>query len=407
MDRLITEVFEDECKDLDIDLRFVKKLHAFQVGFVNKNEEHISFFGGHLLGVHKVRFTPTDENYWFEDILQANEYELRERLHKLPGINPEFVVSSDVFNLSAVWLAHAIFNNRKLNEKQREDAMMDVMLLMNYRFLTSRLARFFKYPADPQVAEQTFNKLSYKFAIKQHKTWHGVLVNRSQDIIAKDSLHYKTLASMKSNEDVVAMINDCQGRIRDMIKNIYEVFIETNKQGNRIIATSDVANFDGAEILRDRTNGLNNYTQYLLATISDRGSFIKEDLVHVIERIMPTMPPRLFMETLEWVSAHYGTSKGGIIEETIREIMIHSFGYLADHRSMLNNSVDLVGLLDKLKGIYTSSRSTDPTLLTLREKCEEIAFLATGNKNKNVLPSLRTGLMLYLVSRAFTKNHFS
>lgn len=408
MDALITDVFNDECKHLEIDTKFIRRIHQFQVDFINKNEEHIAFFGGHLLGVHKVRFTPSDENYWFEDLLETNSYLLKDRLHKLPGINPEFIVSSDIFNISSVWLVHAIFISKKLTERQKEEAMIDVMLIMNYRFITSRLSHYFRWPADPAVAEETYNRLSYKFAIKVHKTWYNVLRNRAIDIISKNSIHYETITKLNSNEGVVIMINDCQGRIRDMIKNIYDVLKQTSDSGIKIVSTSDVANsFDGASILKDKINGLTTYTQYIKANISDKNSFIKDDLVKVIERIMSTMPPKLFTQVLEWVSENYGKTKTNIIEEAIDEILVHSFDYLAENRSLLRNTVDLVGLLGKLKGVYTSSRSNDPSLLLIREKCEEIAFLATNNKNKNIIPSLRTGLMLYIVSRTFTKSYYS
>lgn len=407
-DRLITGVFESETGGLEIDAAFIKKLHLFQVGFVNKNEEHIAFFGGHLLGVHKVRFTPHDESYWFEDLLQVSKYDLEERLHKLPGINPDFVVSSDVFNISAIWLTHAIYMSPHLKPEQKEQGMLDAILLMNFRFMTSRLAHYFRYPADPAIAEEVYNRLSYKFAIKQHKTWFNVLKNRSMDTIAITSIHYKTITTMTDNKAVADMINDCQGRIRDIIKNIYEVIDQVKKEGVRIATTSDVSNdFDGAEILKDKVNGLINYTQYLKSITADRNSFIKEELVNVIDRILNNLSYRLFKEVLEWVSDNYGKSKNGLIDTVIEEVMTHSFGYLEDNRSVLKGNVNLINLLARLRGVYMSSRTTDPILLDIREKCEEIAFLATKNKNKNILPSLRTGLMLYLVSRAFTKHHYS
>lgn len=407
-DRLITEVFEDECSGVEIDARFISKLHLFQVGFVNKNEDHIAFFGGHQLGVHKVRFTPQDENYWFEDILQVNEHNLRDRLHKLPGINPDFVVSSDVFNLSAVWLTHAIFVSDKLTQKQKEQGMLDAILIMNFRFMTSRLAHYFRYPADPEIADEVYNRLSYKFAIKQHKTWLAVLTNRSLDTIDITSIHYKTITQMADNKTVADMINDCQGRIRDIIKNIYEVIDQVKKDGIRITTTSDVSSgFDGSEILKDRVNGLNNYTLYLKSVIADRNSFIKDDLVNVIDKMMTNLSYNLFVQLLEWVSDNYGKSKGGAIEKIIEEVMTHSFGYLEDNRSLLKGNVNLVNVLARLRGVYMSSRTTDPALLKIRQDCEELAFIATKNRNKNILPSLRTGLMLYLVSRAFTRQHYS
>lgn len=407
MDKLVKEVFEDECSQIVFDAKFLKRLNAFQVGFVNKNEEHVAFFGGHLLGVHKVRFSNADVDRWFEEIVEADEYLLKERLHNLPGINAEFKVSSDVFNLSCVWLTHAIYLSPKLTEKQKEEGMIDVMLVLHYRYITSRIVRHFPYAADPEVAEATYAQLSYKFAIKNQGTWFNVLKARAVDVISRESIHYQAIVKMDDNNKVVALLNDTQGRIRDMVKNIVNVFLTTSRQGIKIGSTSDVVEFDGGDILRDKTKGLINYKQYLKAVLSDKTSFIKDELVSVVERIMKTMPPRLFRQSLEWMSDHYGQSSTGVIEEVLDEVLTHSFTYLGEHRSLVRNSVNLAGLIGKLKGVYMSSRSTDPSLLLIREKVEEIVQKATGNKNKNIIASVRTGIMLYLVCRTYTKNHYS
>ena len=62
MDRSIREVFEDECSHLVANSALVKRLHDYQLGFVNKNSDHIDFFGGYLTGVQTVRFTDADRD---------------------------------------------------------------------------------------------------------------------------------------------------------------------------------------------------------------------------------------------------------------------------------------------------------------------------------------------------------
>lgn len=406
MDKLIKDIFQDEC-NLEINAKLIQKIHSFQTSFVNKNKDHITFFGGHLLGVDRVRFTSSEENAWFEDILEVNEYAVRERVHKLDAINPDFNVSSDIFNISCVWLTHAIFVADGINDKLKQQGMIDVMLIMNIRFITSRLAHYFRHPADVGTAEETYNQLSYKYSIKIHQTWFKVLENRAIDTIIPSSIHYQVVSKMNNDTSVVIMINDCQTRIRDMIKNIFEVYLNAKRSGSKLISSSSVINHDGSEILKDDTRGLTNYITYLKSTLSDRESFIKDDLVLVITKIMETAPEALLRKLLEWVADNYSSSKFSDIDAIIDKILIHSFNYVQEHRSIIRSNINLTNLLGKLKGVYTSSRSSDADLLEIRIKCEELAFLATNNKNKNVLPSVRTAFMLYVVSRAFTKNHYS
>ena len=407
MDKSVKAVFEDECKGLDIGPKLAKRLHAYQVSFVNKNEEHANFFGGNLTGVHIVRFLDEDRNIWFDDILEVDEIALEERLHALPTINPEFNVSSDVMNLSCAWLLHAIFTTKKMPDKMKQEAMIDVMLVLQYKFLTSRLFRHFPYPAQKEIAEATYAQLSYKSDLKVYGSWSALLRARAEKTISKDGLHYNTIAKMDDDLRVVYFLNDSQGRIRDMLKNLYDDYLRVREQGTRISSVSSVIEHDGAEILKDRSKNLTAYTRYLHLIVTDKNSFIREELVKVILKVMHTMPEKLFRESLEWMSVNYRQNKAGAIEEVLDEVLIHAFDFLASNRLAARASGDLPGLMSKLRGIYTSSRSTDPALLSLREKTEKIVQQATTTKNSSVVASVRTGVLLYCVLRAFTMKHYS
>ena len=85
MSSAIKAVFESFCGNLPIDKSLAKRLHSFTTNFINKNRDHIEFFGGNLTGAHVVRFVDADKNHWFDDILDGvDEEELRERIHVLP-----------------------------------------------------------------------------------------------------------------------------------------------------------------------------------------------------------------------------------------------------------------------------------------------------------------------------------
>jgi hypothetical protein len=407
MDKSIRGVFDDECSRLDIGPKLLERLHKYQVGFVNKNEDHIKFFGGNLTGVQVVRFTGEDRNRWFDEIVEVDEVPLAERLYALPTVNREFHVSSDTMNLSCVWLMHAIWRSPRLNDKQKHQGMMDVTLVLQYKYLTSRLFQHFKYPADKATAEATYAQLTNKYALKEHGSWQALLNARAEEIIGPHSIHFSTIRRMDQDKDVVYMLNDTQGRIRDTLKNIYGVFLRVHQQGIRVSSVSSIIEHDGVEILRDKTKSLLAYGRYINSIITDRASFIREELTQVIEQIMHTMPPKLFHESLVWMSQNYRQPGAKEIEEVINEVLVHSFDYLSANRTLVKNSNDLPGLLSKLRGVYMSSRSTDPALFSLREKTEKIVRQATGNRNASLIASVRTGVLLYVVLRSYTMRHYA
>jgi hypothetical protein len=407
VDVSIKGVFESECAHLALDAQLAKRIHLYTVGFAHKNQDHIEFFGGNLTGVQVVRFTDSDKDRWFTEILQADESTLEARLVALPTVNSDWVVSSDTLNLSCAWLLHALLHSKKLSDAQRHQAMLDVVLVMQYKFLTSRLYRHFKYPADRATAEATYAALTFKYAIKQYGSWAAVLNARAEEVISPTGLHRKAIELMDPDSTVIYLLNDTQGRIRDMLKNIYDVFLQVHRQGIKISSTSSLVEHDGVEILKDKSKNLLAYTRYINSIITDRNSFIREELLTVIEKQMKTMPPRLFRESLEWMSDNYRQSGASMIEELLNETLIHSFDYLAENRNLVRNSTDLASLLTRLRGVYMSSRSTDPALFSLREKAEKIVKLATNNKNSSVIAAVRTGILLYLIARAYSMRYYS
>jgi hypothetical protein len=403
----IKTVFEQECRDLEIGPKLAKRLDIFQKSFINKNEDHIAFFGGNLLGVQTVRWLPQDRDRWFDEVLEADQDYLKERLLALPTVNADFHVSSDTTNLSCVWLVHALYKSKTLTPEQKHEAMVDVLEVLQYKFLTSWTAWAFRYPADPKIAEATYAQLTYRFAIKQAGSWSVFFRNRCEDILSKDSIHAKTIANFNDDGDIVGMLNDLQGRIRDMLKNLYGELIKVRDKGDRIITTSQVIEHDGESILKDKAKNVLSYGRYLNSIVTDKNSFIREELVQVIEKLMYTMPPRLFMLSLEYMSNNYRQARASEVEDVLNEVLIHSFDYLNQNRAVIRSERDLPGLLSKLRGVYQSSRSTDSDLFSLREKTETIVKHATGSKNPSVIASVRTGVLLYLVARAFSMHHYT
>ena len=117
----IKGAFERVCGYVKPTPELAKRVINFQIGFVNKKEDHIAFFGGVLTGVHVVRFTPQDMQEFFSDVVQINEAALEDELHSLPMVVATRKVSGDVFNHTCLWLAY-LFLSSELPENLKQRA---------------------------------------------------------------------------------------------------------------------------------------------------------------------------------------------------------------------------------------------------------------------------------------------
>lgn len=402
----IKQAFEEVASHVKIDAALAKRLADFQISFVNKNEDHMAFFGGNLTGTLIVRFTQQDRDRFFIDVVGIDELELEDAIAKVKAIDPDWIVSRDAFNQTCIWLIHA-FLTSKLPVKVREQAAVNAALILHYRFITSVLYNSFKYLADPELASATYAQLNNKFALRRYGSWQATLVNRSEKLVGKDSIHYDTFMKYNDDVQVIRAINDSQNRIRDMIKNIYATMQKVKMQGEKIRTTSMLMEYNGEQILKDKVKSLTVYNRYMQSIVSDQPTFIKEEILDVLERLVHTASPKLVKQTLVWMSVNYKHAGVKEVEQLIEKTILHSFMYLSNNRTVVRETNDLTVLLGRLKGIYTSSKSSDPELLEIRDLAEKIIRKATTTKNSSAVASVRTAVLLYIVTRAFTMTHYS
>lgn len=403
----IKQIYDEECAHLRFDKALLKKVILMESSFVNKRQEHVQFFGGALTGVEIVRFTDDDRNKLFMEILEVSDIDLQNRVHTLAAIETHRIVSSDIFNISCIWLMYGFYTSEYLDDEMRREGAVRVCMYLQYKFLTSRLYRHFKYPADPEIAAATYASLSYKYALKVHGSWGAALRARAESVVAKDSIWVDVLTKLNNDVRVVQMLNDVQGRIRDMLKNIASVHYEMANRGVKIAKSSSLVETDGEMILKDKSKSLTTYLRYINTITSDKNSFIRQELLDVIASVMPTMSPKNLKQVLEWVSVNHRHLSNNLVGDTVELIMEHMFDYLTGNKSTIRNKSDLVGLMSKIRGIYMSSRSTDSKLLAIRDNVEKIIKMSTKIKDPSAIAATRTGFMLYVVLRTFTMHHYA
>jgi hypothetical protein len=192
-----------------------------------------------------------------------------------------------------------------------------------------------------------------------------------------------------------------------MIKNIYATMQKVKMQGEKIRTTSMLMEYNGEQILKDKVKSLTVYNRYMQSIVSDQPSFIKQEILDVLEKLVHTASPKLVKQTLVWMSVNYKHAGVKEVEQLLEKTILHSFTYLSNNRTVVRETNDLTVLLGRLKGIYTSSKSSDPELLDIRELAEKIIRKATTTKNSSAVASVRTAVLLYIVTRAFTMTHYS
>lgn len=397
----LIEVFDNHFKNVKFNSELGRKIYEFQLGYVSRNQEHMEFFGGNLLGVQVVRFKDTDLLKFFNDALDVDYYDLDKDLSKVTTINQDFKVSSDTLNLTCMYVIHRFLTSPIIADKKRARAVYDTALVFYMRCIAALLSAYFTYPVDPRIAQAAYAKLSQKYLIKKLGSWHKVMDYRANDLIDKNGLHYKKLVSFNNDQDVVYIINDSQGRIRDLIKNYYSEFKQVHTDGDTISTTSSVfSDLEGEEAVKDKTGTVESYVTYIKTIVSDKNSFVKNDLITIINKINTNTSFRMIKSVLEWISINYDSDKHHKeIDEFITKVVIHSM-YLIQHNINVSNMRDYSKIISGLKNLYLSTRSTDKDLDEIRKLGEKLIQVSQKDKlSKSLLMSTRTSIILYIIFR--------
>lgn len=410
----VKSMFEEATKHLVIDRKFITAIQKYRQTFANKNEDHIAFFGGHLMGVQDVRFTKYDRSEWLIEILDIDDISLQADLITLNTLVPDpnniRHVSTDVMNLSCLYIVHAIYNAKGLTDKEKHHGMIDTLLILEYKFITSILTYWFPNRADMAVAVATYARLPKKFKLKELGSWGALLDYRAEATIDAQSPHTKnkTYQLFDDDYDIIYMVNDMQGRIKGYLKNIRDVFTIVSRDPTASMkSTSNTSlNMDGEVIVKSTKNKYATYRRYIGDVITDLNSFVIPELTEIVASCMPKLPLKNMVQCLTYMSEHSSRKKGDPnVSKLVDLTLEHLFDYIATNANTINPK-DIPGLLTKLSNLYKASRANNDLLLQMREVGEKVVRKAVKTKNDNLVSSIRTGVLLYIVARTITMHHY-
>lgn len=388
----------NEAASITGDIKLAKAIIGYTKGLMTKNDEHIKFFGGHSLGVERIKFLDSDRDRFFDDVLEADEQYLNECIRTTPYIDPAWNVGADPFNLAVIWAVHRLLTGPQATNPIVREGAIHALIALQFRFLTSIWFNFFRRPVDPDAAAATYTALTLKFILKREGSWGAMMRKRAEDLIDPSSIRYKTLKLFGDDEAVVRTVTDLQTRTKQTIIDMYGVLDKVRSGNLRVISTeAHSISVTGDKIIKDQVSAYNSARYYLLDVAGNESSFVKQDLINIILDLMGTVSTQAFTDLLYVVARAPEGKLRAECEWIMENTLLHAFDYIAKQRIRFN---DIGTILVKMRALYMASKSSDPLLLELRSRTERFVRQNSHLRAQAALASGRTSLMLYFLLRS-------
>lgn len=401
---ILRDVMEQAFRNVKVDMTMYKKLQLFINKFIAKNDEHVSFFGGNLIGYYQIRWNYSDTDYWWDEILDVDSEEVREGIFKSPEIVKGRVVSTDPLNHAMFYLIHLIENSSDIPDKDKPQMKTMVFMCLYFKFICSLHVHYYRFPTDKAMAEKTFNSLSKRFDLKVLGTWGKLIASRSKDFTAKGARYDKVFTQYDNDREIVIAINDSQSRLRETYKEITAVYHQVIKNEAKSVLSSSTQVVEGTVILKDLQRQANQYNRYIKNTIQDKDGFIKVELLDIIARAVPSLQMDSFIDILTCFSKEYVNSKyRNHFNKLIDDILTFSFDFLKKNDI---TTEDLSGSIYRLKHVYMSGRIDDEVLTRARDMFVKVVEVYNPKLKKTPMIPERCGFFLYIILRTITMKYY-
>lgn len=401
--RGIKDILAKTMSHVKVNQALVRDIDYYVNSYLNKNEDHVSFFGSNLTGVTRIVYGNDDRNAWAIEILDIDEIEIKSRVKALDHIGSDWVRGTDGVNLSLIYTMHLIHHST-LSTASKRQAIINCLVILQAKFLSSLLYGYFKHPVSEKLALAVYDALSRKFYIKKYGTWLAILQARAESIYDHD--HKNTIVTFETDERIQYMITDVQTRIKSMILNIYDVTMKLNAKGVGVGSNSMMIKMEDSIEVRSIERDFDNYRNYLNQVIQEPRAFIKDEIVDIISDSITTMPKKLLYDMLLVVSSKAQTNDKKFNEKT-EDILIYTFDYFRENKRSVNDLSNLGRLVVALKSLFTASKTNSTTVINLREYFDKMVKDNIKSRNPATIAGLRTGIVLYIILRTLTKNYYN
>jgi len=390
----LRKAFDDAFKNVQFDKRLATRIRLYVSGVFGR-EGNVEWFGSNLLGVHTIRFFDSDRNKLFDQVLEVDEDYLQATIDQTKTINGEWAVAGDTFNLAVTYLVHRLIP--KFSDKDLYNAAVDIVKLLQFKFYSSIYYHFFPKPVDMPAAEAAYSQLSLKFDIRRMGNWGQHVTERAEYFVSRESPHYNEVKAFNTPDLLIRFITDLNTRTKQTVKDYYAVLDRVRRENSRVVSQSSKIDLDGETIIRDKVTALNTAKQTLFDASWDINNFYKDELARVALEMVPKASPVAMKTVLLYIASQPLGPKRNEVEQIMADALAHAFDLIVSNRI---NFKDVAFLLNRMRALYQSSKTTNEYVLSLRERIEKLVKKQTHLTNGAALAAVRNALLLYFLIRA-------
>lgn len=402
----IEELVDSEFKHFKPDRAFLTKLEKYITTWKYKSTsgDNSEFLGSNLIGVHRLVFSRYDDIDFFKTFLYASPTSIQEAFYNLEGINSSWEVSSNGLYLSVIVMMHLVYK-RNLSKKLEQEIIYNLFMIFAFKCFGSMYNHFFKYQADEAVAKATFEALNNKYIIKREGSWQGVFDHRAQDVLL-GGIFEDRIRNLTVN-DLVDVVTGIHTRFKDMLKNLFEIYLETKEREEKIASqnkyTSTGSTDENIEEFKEITNLQTKYTSYLKYVINIPNDLVSEELIHLVYSLVPSCKEKDLTEVLNALtSTDYPTDPEN---DYIEKIVISTLAYLTTKGITHDYHKQIGRCLKYLKGYWMSGTMKDPIAREAKAMSNEVVGVLLETNNKSKIPSVAVGFNIYLFLLAVKRLH--
>jgi hypothetical protein len=409
--KTFTTVFNDFFPKIKFDKKFAKKLKENRLKWYTKNTDTIEFLNGNLLGVNPIRFSALDEDMYFKDIFDDPDVDaLKNEIHSLDGVDPSFIVASNIYYLLNVYMMHRFVVDKHITDKVLlTDVIEELYYLTAYKMMSSLVTHYFKYSLSKEIALMVHEELNNKFLIKKKETntWQKIFKKRAQDFTPpppNDKLHWDKLKSPDAKQ-LTLMVADIQNRLRGYMKNIFKVIIDVKENDGKVISrTMSRTDIEGVDTLAELTESYDKNLNYLESYIGSKHDFIKDDILYFIkDELLSNLNISRVKDTLSFISDNYNNDKFKL-KESLHSLHQSTAIFLQKKKLLsVNGEVMLFETIEKLKNFYGASKQSDVNILNVKKNISNAYVIATKRKAVTEKTTNVLGIMIYLILRSIRK----
>lgn len=398
MDVTIKEVLDKSIRT-KVDKRFYKDMYTFKLKWLHKSPEYMQFLSSNLTGVYMIAFSSIDDENLM-NILGIDPKFVARECGKDKDINTDFEVSPNPIYMTLMYMMHRTMITPVLSSKAKEELVVMLFEIMSYKMLGSMFSRFFsRHTVNINVAKSVYERLSYSYLIKKERigNWEGV-IRHSANSVLKGGIHHDRIMGFKTL-DYVSAVNGIQGSFKSVLKYIFSVTLEVDKEkkeGNNGLSTTSIIGTmeDGTSDIKDLNTNGNLLYNGIRTSFENKSDFLDGDLIQVICHVNNKIEDDHLKTTLEYLVDRGGKE----FEVHLKTIVEESLEYLRS-KNVIEPRKDIIGTLNVLRGYW---RGSDKVRDKVKKHISDKARRATKRKTPWFLNALTICVILYVFLKTIT-----